>query len=338
MLTHFHSDHLCGRGALKDGPNGYKAGGLTELGDLIPFGTYVDRGWPDYNYPSAAYFSKVVSTMPEYRQFIEWHHAHGMKVEQFNVGTDKQFVLRKSPGKYRTFSIRNIVGNGRVWTGRGTSTKVMNTVDNPEDFDENMFSCGFVLRYGDFSYYNCGDLGGGTWGFKSKIDRRQQDFVADVAGKITVMKPDHHGWKDCMSGKLLMATRPDVYVEMGSQWQHPYVESLRRMMDPILLSGQRLHYLGVFPQTAGRSRLAADLPQHRTHRRPRLSRRQDLSGIYSRPLRQGLPRQIRHSCPDHRVCKITRTDYENQKIEPSLYLTLCLYGHHREGYECLVYK
>lgn len=239
MLTHFHADHLSGRGALKDGSNGYKVAGLTEVGDLIPFGTFVDRGWPGYDYPSTAHFGKSVGTMPEYRQFVEWHRSNGMKMEQFNVGTDKQFVLRKAPKKYRNFSIRNIVGNGRVWTGKGTQSKVMNTVDDPLDFDENLFSCGFVLRYGDFTYYNCGDLGGGTYGFNSKVDRRQQDVVADVAGKITVMKPDHHGWKDCISGKFLLATRPDAFIVMGSQWQHPYVETLRRMTDPILLSGQR---------------------------------------------------------------------------------------------------
>lgn len=54
LATHFHSDHIGEIHAnSKESSNGnYKLTGLTQVAEYIPFSKIVDRGWPDYNYPS----------------------------------------------------------------------------------------------------------------------------------------------------------------------------------------------------------------------------------------------------------------------------------------------
>jgi hypothetical protein len=75
-------------------------------------------------------------------------------------GSNKQFVLKHNPKFYADdFEVRNLCANGEVWTGRGQKSKKMYSGD-PLLFDENMNSCGVLVTYGKFKYYNCGDLCG----------------------------------------------------------------------------------------------------------------------------------------------------------------------------------
>ena len=45
------------------------------------------------------------------------------KNEGFVIGSNSQIKLLKDPGSYPTFEVRNIVGNGKIWTGSGTTAK-----------------------------------------------------------------------------------------------------------------------------------------------------------------------------------------------------------------------
>ena len=52
MVTHLHNDHI---GTAKDmipGEHGFGLSGITQVGSLIHFNTFVDRGYPDYDFPS----------------------------------------------------------------------------------------------------------------------------------------------------------------------------------------------------------------------------------------------------------------------------------------------
>ena len=52
MVTHLHNDHI---GTAKDmipGEHGFGLSGITQVGSLIHFHTFVDRGYPDYDFPS----------------------------------------------------------------------------------------------------------------------------------------------------------------------------------------------------------------------------------------------------------------------------------------------
>lgn len=57
MLTHIHPDHV---GALPAQPpasaEGYVATGVSDVASVVPIRQFVDRAWPDFNYPAPATF------------------------------------------------------------------------------------------------------------------------------------------------------------------------------------------------------------------------------------------------------------------------------------------
>lgn len=82
MITHFHNDHM---GTVKDmipGNNGYGLSGITLVGERIHFNKLVDRGWPNYDFPSK---EKVLHAnkgfMPEYIRFAQYSANHGTQME-----------------------------------------------------------------------------------------------------------------------------------------------------------------------------------------------------------------------------------------------------------------
>src|SRR6185503_4357652 len=65
---------------------------------------------------------------------------------------------------YPTVEIRNIIANGRVWTGTSDAWRDLFVASSnllQEDWaTENMCSIGFRLAYGPFRYFTGGDLPG----------------------------------------------------------------------------------------------------------------------------------------------------------------------------------
>lgn len=122
LLTHFHDDHMgnIGLSDRRSDKGGYILTGITELGDLIPFGKIVDRNWPHYNYPR---LMSDNANLQNYIRFVNWHVENGATAEAFKAGSNGQFRLLKQPGRYPEFEIRNIAANGEVWTGRATNTR-----------------------------------------------------------------------------------------------------------------------------------------------------------------------------------------------------------------------
>ena len=233
LLTHFHADHIGSRRNMLPGEHGYGLSGLLYVGDRIKFRTLVDRDFPRYSFPSREKIHDECDILDEYFRFTEYHRSHGMKMEKFRTGSRKQFVLKHNPGKYRKlFEVRNLCANGVVWTGEGEKTKRMFS-GNPQLFDENMNSCGFRIRYGKFTYYNCGDIPGGNFPMYKSSERDFESHIADVCGKITVMKCDHHAATDAVNMKLLAAADPEAFIILSCHREHPYKATMVRMSDPL---------------------------------------------------------------------------------------------------------
>lgn len=241
-LTHFHADHIGNMRNALPGPNGYKLSGISMVAEHVNIHKMVDRDYPDYSFPSHEMILKECGFFPEYRKFIDYQRSKGVDIEKFKVGTNKQFVLLHDPKPYAgKFEVRNITGNAEVWTGKGSGTRKMYSGDI-NLFDENMNSCGFLLRYGDFVYYNAGDLSSGNIkNFKSQ-ERDFEKYVAKFCGHVTLVKPDHHGWKESTNAEFLLAARPEVFVTMASHEVHPYVNTIRRMSDPLVYPEPREFY------------------------------------------------------------------------------------------------
>ena len=247
MLTHFHADHMGCAGSLRQGSRDYKVAGLSEVGEMMQVGKIVDRGWPSYDFPSAAYVEKAnKGAMPDYRKFVEFVNSTGGKAERFAVGSRAQFPLAYDPAAFKgQFEIWNVAGNAQRASAKGK--KLVNMYapgDKLENFDENMFSCAFRLRYGKFVYYNGGDLSGNNYG-PGKAPSHNRDYESQIApllGKVQVIKADHHGWKDTCNPYFLWITAPDAVIFPASHIRHPWWETVRRLIDP-QLPGERELYV-----------------------------------------------------------------------------------------------
>ena len=248
MVTHLHDDHI---GSVRDtlpGRDGYALSGITLVGSLIHFDKLVDRGWPDYDFPSR---EKVLAAdkgfIEHYFRFIEHQRSLGMVAEKFENGSRKQFAMKYDPKPYaRDFEIRNLASNGEMWTGKGMKTRKMYSGDI-NLFDENMNSCAIRLRYGKFSYYNGGDLSGGNLDMPS-YPSKERDFesqIAGVCGPVTVMKANHHGYYDTCNGYFLQTLSPEVIVIDARSNNHPVPSTFTRITDPQVWRGDREYYITV---------------------------------------------------------------------------------------------
>ena len=252
LLTHFHRDHMGGLSAAVPGPHGYKLSGVTALGEYFRFRYIVDRGWPDYDWPSYDIVDRhAKGFMDDYRKFLKYQKsARGTCVEKFKIGSHRQFCLSHNPSHY-DFDIWNIAANGFVSVGKGCRTKTMfGPDDDPSKFDENLFSCAVVFRYGPFKYYNGGDLCGNPDEEGTKLDFESQ--VADRCAPVTVINADHHGWKDSSNPYFLWKMRPAAVVIAASGPNQPRPETLRRLSDPHL----GIKY--IFASTPSASKICGD--------------------------------------------------------------------------------
>lgn len=237
LLSHFHRDHMGGPSAdvsRPDAPEGdFEMSGVTEVGAKVPFDKIVDRGYPDYDYPSTL-LEDESPHMANYLKFLEWvTKKKGSKAEQFKVGSNTQFALKNNPSKYQHFEIRNIVGNGRVWSGTGSTS--INTF--PEDRseveaanpNENIFSTGFHLSYGKFDYFSAGDMQ-----YNGKSTDSWKDIetpVSKVLDAVDVLKADHHGTSNTNGEAYVNKLRPQVLVCNVWREVQPNPETIARFFN-----------------------------------------------------------------------------------------------------------
>lgn len=242
-LTHFHGDHIGDPETALKGDRGYRLTGITMVGDMVKIHRLVDRAYPGYDIPTETLCRREFPLYNEYRLFTDWQMKNnGMEMEGFEVGSDDQFRMVHNPSAYGNFSVRNLCGNGYVWTGEGTSSEKMYSAD-PSTLDENMYSCGVVIQYGKFRYWNCGDIPGTNWKDYSSQERTFETPVSKVCGPVTVMKLDHHGTFDSTSEECLKNLQPKEMIAISSHVLQPYTESVRRMMDTSIYPGERGLYV-----------------------------------------------------------------------------------------------
>ncbi len=234
VVSHFDSDHIgfCDHTAITVEGKPYKYTGLTHLANLVPIHKLIDRGYPNYDYPSKAIMDnkRCVMSLPNYRKWVAERDAQGLKNEQFAVGSDKQLVLKTAAEKYPTFRIKNIAGNGLIWTGEGNKTRSLTEKHPGKYLNENSSSCVFRLEYGNFAYYMGGDISG-SYSRKSKNYWNDvQTPVSKIIGKVDVALADHHGYRDSMNENLLKALNTNVIVLPIWDLYHPHPAAMTRIV------------------------------------------------------------------------------------------------------------
>ena len=246
MITHFHDDHMGAISEMLPGTNGYGLSGITLVGEMVGYNKLLDRGYPKYDFPSK---KKVAGAnkgfMEEYHKFVKYQMSQGMEMEQFKVGALNQIKMLKNPKQYaKKFEIRNLAANGQAWTGKGAKAEKQYKGD-PTLFDENVNSCAIRITYGDFRYFNVGDLSGGNWELYKSKDRDMETPVAKVCGKVDVAKANHHGYYDTCNGFFLNTVSPDVMIIDARSQNHPVPSTMTRMTDHMTWPAKGEFYLTV---------------------------------------------------------------------------------------------
>lgn len=234
-LTHFHGDHM---GTLMaDSPlaksGAYQRAGITDVGDEIPIRWLLDRGWPDYSFPSPS----GSALMKNYRAFLKWQSEHnGLRVERFQAGRADQIVLRRAPKEFPEFEVRNIAANGYVWTGAGTESRNR----FPEGIlpSENNCSLAFRLSYGAFRYFNGGDMAG-FLPANAPAWTEMESAVAWVTGPVDVHDLNHHASPDAANAFFLSVLRPRVHIVSVYAASQPAPDVLRRLISERVYPGPR---------------------------------------------------------------------------------------------------
>ena len=241
LLTHFHEDHMGEvlTNTPVSGSGAYRLSGITAVGDKLQIGKMLDRGWPDYNYPAPQRGAFVTN----YQAFVKWQVINkGMTVEAFKPGRSDQVVLRRDAKKYPAFEFRNVGANGEIWTGAGTATQrcipALDTVPRADWPDENMCSTSFRISYGDFDYFNGGDLRGIPYeGCPQWHDLETP--VAKAVGPVDAAILNHHGYVDTMNEYFVATLRPRVWVISVWDAAHPTARVWNRLQSQRVYPGPR---------------------------------------------------------------------------------------------------
>lgn len=251
LITHFHNDHMGHDDhlAIEVADKPYKYTGITHLANLVPIHTLIDRGYPDYDYPSTKIMkSREKGVIRFYKSLVEERKAKGEKIEQFKVGADNQIVLRNRPTDYPTFRILNLCGNGKIWSGKGNEAVDAVPSSAPEGayLNENSSSCGFRLEYGDFAYYTGGDIAGRYSKKRNNFWNDMQTPVSKIVGNVDVALADHHGQTDSMNGALLRALDAQAIVLAVWDLYHPQPKTMQRIWD--ILPDCEVYAAGMTPE------------------------------------------------------------------------------------------
>jgi beta-lactamase superfamily II metal-dependent hydrolase len=240
VLTHFHGDHI-GEVAPDSpaAPNGdYRLTGISDVAELIPIRSLIDRGYPNYDYPALS----ADDSVKNYVRFVRAREKRRVKTEKLLAGSSGQIALQHSRSDFPTFAVRNLAANGEVWTGHGNDTQNLFPPLSrlkPEEYPtENSCSIALRLDYGAFRYYIGGDLTCDTrFGTAPWMD--VETPVAKVAGPVNVSALNHHGYFDATGPDFVRAMRSRIYVLQAWHASHLALSTLERLYSPILYSGER---------------------------------------------------------------------------------------------------
>ena len=232
LLSHFHGDHM---GEYNESYPLHESGlfrmnGITQVGVDVPFRKIIDRGFTEEVVSDMNVGGKTVKN---YRSYLKWsEETYGTKYEVFKPGAlDQISMLYGGEG----VSVRNVAGNGYVWTGEGDSVHTdipsnEELLSGPKDAmtPENILSCCFHLRYGKFDWFAGGDI---QYTGKTKYPWKDIETpISKVVPNVEGMKACHHGTRNANGENLLRALYPDVFVVNAWRDIHPYNDTVKRLL------------------------------------------------------------------------------------------------------------
>jgi competence protein ComEC len=175
LTTHFHADHI---------------GAMPALAKMISIARYMDHG------PSVELDRpRVAAVYKDYEELSAGKRTILKPGDKIPLGKIDVTVVQ-SAGKSIT---KALAGGGAANASCASFEK------HPDDVDaDNDQSVGFVLKFGDFTFLDLGDL---TWNY-------EQNLVCpnNLLGKISLYQTTHHGLDRSNSPQILSVIQPIVAV------------------------------------------------------------------------------------------------------------------------------
>ncbi len=194
LMSHYDADHVGGLRDVLSGPD-------TIIGtddDVLPEEGLLDRGEPSGK------------NIQAYLGSIE-------EAGSFRTTIPPGLVLDLGDGA----TAEVLVVNGAYADGTEVSL----------DSEENEFSSGLLIRYGDFRYFTDGDLtGGGTTG--AEVTRDLETHAGELAGDLDILHVSHHGSATGTPQDFLEIIRPEaavISVGKDNDYGHPAPSVLYRL-------------------------------------------------------------------------------------------------------------
>ncbi|WP_162388555.1 ComEC/Rec2 family competence protein [Spirosoma endbachense] len=256
VISHFHADHygdLTERSKPAAGQP-FQRTGITEVGDLVPIKTIIDRGYPAYNFPVdlRKYYTEDGSTFLNYVAFVEAKVRQGAKAEMMLAGSNSQLVLRQRPADFPTFRVQNVKANGTIWAGADTKTFIHFTADSVVNkqgkFNENPLCLAFKISYGPFDYFTGAD-NTGLRGYGLPLWFDTETPMARVVGPVDAMTLNHHGNRDASNETFLQSLNPAIVIQQSWCSDQPGQEVMHRLGSPALGRKREAFALHLLPES-----------------------------------------------------------------------------------------
>jgi L-ascorbate metabolism protein UlaG (beta-lactamase superfamily) len=250
LLTHLHGDHVGELAASSplSSKGSYRLTGAADIAESLEVRELIDRGWPDYQYPSPP----KDPTSTNYIALAKSMALHGTKVQKAQAGSSHQLALRHDPAQFPFFSARVLSVNGEVWTGTEEEAKTLFPpvagLAPAAMPTENMCCVSLVLQYGAFRYYLGGDLTCDT-DYDCYPWHDIETPVAIAAGPVSVAVANHHGYFDACGPAFVRALRPRVWVLPAWHVSHPAINVIANLFSTELYPGERSVFaVGMTPE------------------------------------------------------------------------------------------